>query len=512
MTFRIIALLFCLPFCTTAQSFSFKNGSELTLNTGLSILDGDVTSDWNRSYFVDLKCSKPLNEILSTQLVLNYNSLKGISTTPLYNLEQIEPLIFNEYSGAHYISYKSTIISLNTNFSLELSNLIIDHTNKWNVYIIGGIGITNHQVYLDNFTENEDNYTIHEIITSDPTFYNSNLSRGRREIKKLINSTYDFEFETPGPKEFGKFRLGDETNINPNLSFGIGIKRRFSKRLMLGLEMNALLINSDLLDGIANQSLSNNTSFDRIFNIGISISTPISKKLPKTWNNHLSDLQQQNDSLKHILEEQILATKDTDKDGVIDKYDNNNNTPKDCPVDKNGDLLDSDKDGIADCFDKFPYWNDKEMTEFLSLFDNKNTSIDSSIIKDIEQKLLELEQYILNTQNSTKPNKNLCYIFFDEDSSIVSKEELKKLLSFIAKNGIINSDSKVTLYGSSSIKGESQYNNKLAESRIFEVKSILEDFFLIPSNIIFTENNGEGSITANTYQFLDQLVIIELKN
>jgi len=48
------------------------------------------------------------------------------------------------------------------------------------------------------------------------------------------------------------------------------------------------------------------------------------------------------------------ALPDTDKDGITDQFDKEQNTAKGCPVDMHGVSLDTDKDGVVDCKDKEP--------------------------------------------------------------------------------------------------------------------------------------------------------------
>ena len=62
-----------------------------------------------------------------------------------------------------------------------------------------------------------------------------------------------------------------------------------------------------------------------------------------------SYIQNQVDTVKSQLSE---LTKDSDGDGVVDKFDKEPNTPAGCPVDVHGVSLDTDGDGVPDCKDK----------------------------------------------------------------------------------------------------------------------------------------------------------------
>ncbi len=60
-------------------------------------------------------------------------------------------------------------------------------------------------------------------------------------------------------------------------------------------------------------------------------------------------LQTQIDTVKANQE---LLSRDSDGDGVPDKFDKEPNTPTGCPVDVNGVTRDTDGDGVPDCKDK----------------------------------------------------------------------------------------------------------------------------------------------------------------
>jgi len=73
---------------------------------------------------------------------------------------------------------------------------------------------------------------------------------GRADRKEGLNNLYDGDFETDGFKKQGIFRLGDDTNIHVIWTGSMGISRKLSKRVNLGIEHQIMLADNDYLDGI----------------------------------------------------------------------------------------------------------------------------------------------------------------------------------------------------------------------------------------------------------------------
>jgi opacity protein-like surface antigen len=152
-------------------------------------------------------------------------------------------------------------------------------------------------------------------------------------------------------------------NVSPKnplfVPIGAGLKFNLSSLINLDLGYRMNFVDGDNLDGspyfnapVGVSSTVHKDKFSYGF-VGLEFALGNKSKPQLLFDNPASRvnsyIQNQVDTVKSQLSE---LTKDSDGDGVVDKFDKEPNTPAGCPVDVHGVSLDTDGDGVPDCKDK----------------------------------------------------------------------------------------------------------------------------------------------------------------
>jgi outer membrane protein OmpA-like peptidoglycan-associated protein len=190
------------------------------------------------------------------------------------------------------------------------------------------------------------------------------------------------------PTESEKTTTKFDFSNNPfHLGAGVNLAFRVSPNLSIGLEHQAIMAmgeRRDLIDGWDN-GLENANAAQRDYNdyvgfTNLSLNYIIGNKSgdsPAFWNNPLKNVIREIEGIKsNIGTGGKIPIQDTDKDGVLDEFDLELNTPPNALVDTRGRTLDSDKDGVADYLDKQPFYAplEGEQVDADGVIVNGNTS------------------------------------------------------------------------------------------------------------------------------------------
>lgn len=160
----------------------------------------------------------------------------------------------------------------------------------------------------------------------------------------------------PAERERGTIPM----DMAPHMAPGAGFAVRLSKRLNVGAEYQGMILfgrRADLLDGTEKEKgirspfrdIANYLNLKINYNLG----NPSRKSEPLYWVSPGDVVFNELDELKKNQDE---AFQDSDKDGVIDLLDQEEDTPPNAEVDTKGRTLDSDKDGVPNYRDKEPYY------------------------------------------------------------------------------------------------------------------------------------------------------------
>ncbi len=352
-----------------AYSAKPKNAWELGVHLGHLVIYGDVDNRKPGGYGFGLHLRKAIHYVFSVRADFMYGQSRGIDpqgwTTGNFGGGLVEAGSTGNFQGyTPYTtlgegwnpSYKTTQGYLAMQGVLNIGNLLFHKdSNKWNWYTTIGVGLSSHKAELDLLDASGRPYTGLAAIRGTGDKFNTKA--GRKEIIEDLDAKYDGKYETAGFKKAGIFRLGDETNIRFVFTASMGISRKLSKRINLGLEHQVILSDNDYLDGIKFRSAldqTNNNDITHYTNLRLGINLGNFDKItePLYWLNPLNA--QMND-IAALKQRPVFDLTDSDGDGVIDMLDKEMDTPAGAPVDTRGIALDSDGDNIPDYKDKEPY-------------------------------------------------------------------------------------------------------------------------------------------------------------
>lgn len=344
-----------------------KNAWELGVHAGHFFIDGDVDRTIPGGYGLGLHLRKAIHYSFSIRADLFYGSATGLEPQRWTHASVGEPvgggLIEKEYlpyannADGWFPSHKTTQVYGVMQGVLNIGNILFHQkNNKWNWYWTLGVGLSSHNTKLDLLDANNQPYQ-NLLTASGYTEEKFNTKKGRGEIKDALKNIYDGTYETEGPKKAGIFRLGDETNIHVMFTSSVGVSRKLSKRINLGIEHQVMATDNDYLDGIRFRSeddLSADVDLEHYTNLRLAINLGNLDKVtePLYWVNPLDATM---NDIAELKARPVLDLTDSDSDGIIDMLDQEVETPAGAPVDTRGVALDSDGDGVADYKDKEPY-------------------------------------------------------------------------------------------------------------------------------------------------------------
>ncbi|MBK8701443.1 MAG: OmpA family protein [Saprospiraceae bacterium] len=344
-----------------------KNAWELGVHAGHFFIDGDVDRTIPGGYGLGLHLRKAIHYSFSIRADLFYGVATGLEPQHWTHATVGEPigggLIEKEYApyannvDGWFPSHRTTQVYGVMQGVLNIGNILFHQKdNKWNWYWTIGAGLSSHKAKLDLLDANGQPYQ--DLLTRTGwTSEKFDTKAGRKEIKTALRDIYDGSYETEGPKKAGIFRLGDETNIHVMFTSSVGVSRKLSKRINIGLEHQVMATDNDYLDGIRFRSeddLSADVDLEHYTNFRLAINLGNLDKVtePLYWVNPLDATM---NDIAELKARPVLDLTDSDSDGVIDMLDQEVDTPAGATVDTRGVALDSDSDGIADYKDKEPF-------------------------------------------------------------------------------------------------------------------------------------------------------------
>ncbi len=166
---------------------------------------------------------------------------------------------------------------------------------------------------------------------------------------------------------------------------------------------------------------------------------------------------------------------DTDKDGVPDYLDTENNSIAGVAVDTKGRMVDHNGNGVPDDLEKYV---DKSISDNNTVTNNNTTAVASGML----EKLI---------------NDGYVAAYFDPSKSQptnASSDNIGFILNYL-KN---NPDKSVEITGYADELGDTEHNNKLSGDRAQNVKTILSKAGINPNRLTIVANGIDDSVDKNS--------------
>lgn len=497
---RIISICFCFivflattsaQINTTSKDTLINNRSnplEIGIHSGVFKISNDVDQPFLPGYGIGIHIRKAINPALSFRGEFLYGNTTGLDAIPSGNNLIDDNGIFNGYGEANpwFFAYKTQFIRLNFQALIELTNLGKDlGKNKFNFYLYGGLGVNSHGTKLNLRDAQNELYTDLLSLTGYNTINDPNTSSGRKAIKNALISGYDNTYETEAPKEFGKFRLGDETNIHPEISLGTGISYHVLPTLDISLDHQFVFSNNNYLDGKvwrSNSDYTNGIDVVQYTSIRLSFHLHANPPKPLYWSNPWNDT---SDKLRAISMQQDSIKKqlsDSDQDGVIQAMDQETQSKANAVVNTKGKTISPA---------------------------NIDHNLNDNDIKALQSRLSEIEKILASHETKSKNEIDLIetinqlskrvtilesaiftQIFFATNSDQLDLEGLKAL-SWLS-SFIFTSDVKcISIEGYADEYSLDDYNNKLGLRRAQTIEKTLMTKFGHTDLKIIVQSFGE---------------------
>lgn len=470
---------------------------EIGLHGGSAFIGGDVEAPFPAGYGVGLHLRRAINYTLSWRLDATYQASKGFDArnfnfleserTYQQNIDEMPILVGytdeNTNDDNIHRNYETKILAFSLEAILNIGNVLFHNpSNKWNLYGALGLGVNIPDVGVDLLDANGQLYDFSSVTEG----LDLTTSAGRNESRDNLKDLLDGDFETPGGVERDVISFGDYKTVIPHVSLAVGISRKLSKRINLGIEHRVLLSDNDLLDGFEKQSniatsSSNDIPHYTSLRLGINIGSKEKRIEPLYWVNPLDG---SFNDIAELKQRPKFDLTDSDGDGVIDMIDQEINTPAGCPVDTRGMMLDSDGDGVVDCKDEEPYSPPGyEVTGEGVAIVPDNTMTEDEVIALVNQRAATLESSL---------NWFLPMIHFDLDNYYV-KPEFYGSLHNIASVMRSHPQIKVVANGYADNRSSSEYNNVLSYNRANEAINYISTTYNIPRERFILTYTGEES-------------------
>ncbi len=284
---------------------------------------------------------------------------------------------------------------------------------------------------------------------------------------------------------------------SPYVEVGGGLAFRVSPKFNIGLEYSVISLfgkNSDLLDGEQNLGRAVTTFRDNLhyphlllnFNIGGKAGKDgVAKSEPLYWSNPLGQV---SEAITALEARPIYDPTDTDKDGIIDAIDDEDESPAGARVDSRGVTLDSDMDKVPDYKDKEPYSPPGFRVDPMGVAQVPKPISEDDVNRIVDAKLAAYKPPV-------QPGLSdwfLPMVNFEDNRYDIRYSEYEKLYQ-VASVLKQNPNLKVVATGSTDARASEQYNNVLSYNRANAAVNFIVTNYGIARDRLILNWNGEGS-------------------
>lgn len=494
-----------------------KHVWEIGAHSGVFLIDGDV----DQRHLVPglgygLHVRRAIHYVYSIRFDAFYGYTYGCDPQPSSSgllPEQtyrepngIDRDVFRGYGPQNvwFANYKTTMFQASVQGVLNIGNILFHKpNNKWNWYLVVGVGGYHHKTML-NLRDPGNN--VYQNLLNASNGIDFNTRKGRREIKSNLDNIYDNTYETESYVKRGIFRFNDKTNIHLAFNGGVGIARKINKRFNIALEHLLYTSDNDYLDGIhwrtdLDQTNNNDVAHYTHLRLGINLGNLKKRTEPLYWLNPLDAIFQ---DLADLKQRPIYDPKDSDQDGVIDLIDQEPDSQIGVSVDTRGITLDSDTDGVPDHKDQEPFSppgyqvNDKGVAQIPV----KPQLNEDDVNKLIDQKLGISHPHPDSIKGGSGLGPNgafgsllnwfLPMIHFNLDEYCI-KSQYYTQLHHVATVMKTHPNLVITALGHTDIRANNNYNNVLSYNRAKSAIDYLVSKYNLPRNRFLLMYGGEDN-------------------
>lgn len=241
------------------------------------------------------------------------------------------------------------------------------------------------------------------------------------------------------------------TENNIGVVFGITPEFRITNRLAFIMDFSMYTNYRQNLAWDGHKSLDNNNSTGKMINGTFGLNYSLGKQNTHGDYARVEDkkVKEKYDELQKRIGELETMMNDTDKDGVPDYLDSENNSMAGVAVDTKGRMVDVNNNGVPDELEKYLATNYSDKADQ----DRKAESIKANSAKNLINDGFVTTYFEIN---KTKPTN-------------VSTEGIDFVLTYLRNNP----SASVDIFGNADEMGKSDYNDKLALARANNVKNTL---------------------------------------
>lgn len=266
------------------------------------------------------------------------------------------------------------------------------------------------------------------------------------------------------------------TDLNGGFVFGFSPMFRITKKAFVFIDFSSYNNYRQHRTWDGNYSDPNNNLFGQMINGSIGLSFSLGKRLnwDKIENKETIELTKE---LEKRIDDIETLMNDTDKDGVQDFLDVENNSITGVAVDTKGRMIDTNKNSIPDELEKIA---------------TKTTSKEGVNGTDTQQASTTNNQMI-----SKLINEGYVTVYFDYDKTDPtnsSTEGIDFMLTYLRNNP----EKSIEIFGNADELGNTEYNNKLANDRAENVKKILLDAGIKDSRLDIVSRGEDKSVNPNS--------------
>lgn len=284
---------------------------------------------------------------------------------------------------------------------------------------------------------------------------------------------------------------GANQNINEDnggVMFGVTPQVRLTNWLVLTADFTAVNNVRQHLNWDGSLATSESNLSGMLYNTSVGLTFYLGKKDKHadwyTKEDVLSKLPTIDKEARKRLDEIETLMNDTDRDGIVDHLDAENNTPGGVAVDAKGRFIDANKNGTPDEMEP------KNRKDIESNY--------SSIVADVEKDLVE---------------KGLINVFFNVNSDTPntgSTNSVFTILHYLKTNPT----KKVKLFGFADVRGTEKSNNDLSQRRAQTVYKLLVDSGIAAGRITIVGQGVDSNYPSDSTIGLDlaRRVSIKIEN